>query len=698
MPAMKLGSRLLDARPDRQDLRDRPYRPPLLALPPQYPSARDIKAYLPLYAKDDMVLDQEAEGACTGFGLAAVINFLQWRRWLPTRKARSKPPVKVSQRMLYHLARFYDEWPGEDYEGSSCRGAMKGWHRHGVCEAAKWVYRPGEFLPPEDGWEEDAARRTLGVYYRIDRQSVVDMQAAIHEVGAIYVSASVHEGWMPEGMLREHDEPALVIGPPLPGGTSGGHAFAMVGYTGRGFVVQNSWGPSWGSSGFAILPYDDWVEHGMDAWVVMTGVPVRRPAPRYLATGALDRDGMRRAELVGLPLQLPKGLEHRKVPVWSEDAAYQHAIVMGNNGVVLNRSVAAGDALDSLRLAVEAEPRRWLDRTDRPGAERDVENLVLYAHGGLNDEAASIRRARILGPYFEANGVYPIFFTWKTGFLESLTGIVGDAVLGVEPQAGWRDVLESIRNAAAAARDRTIELACRELLVKAVWSQMKQNAAAAALEDRPTLGLTAQHLAALARGRARPLRIHLVGHSAGAILLGYLLGELAGAGLKASTCTLYAPACTVPFAVEHYLNARALDPTTTTFHILSDERERADSVGPYGKSLLYLVSRALEDHHKMPLLGMQIAWDAGAGDPDDGHPLGNKAEALRAVDAWRAQWKGPRPQVLSLPTVRVVADGSHTIAAAHGSFDNDTAIVTRTLQAMLGREAALEPVHDLRGF
>ena len=41
-------------------------------------------------------------------------------------------------------------------------------------------------------------------------------------------------------------------------------------------------------------------------------------------------------------------------------------------------------------------------------------HLVFYAHGGLNDEEASIRRTRIMGPYFQENGVYPIFFTWKT--------------------------------------------------------------------------------------------------------------------------------------------------------------------------------------------------------------------------------------------------------------------------------------------
>ena len=103
--------------------------------------------------------------------------------------------------MLYHLARFYDEWPGEDYEGSSCRGAMKVRHRHGVCSEEFWPYRDAQgnaaFLPPNDGWQQDAARRTLGEYYRINRQSVSDMQAAVYETGAIYVSAQVHAGWTP---------------------------------------------------------------------------------------------------------------------------------------------------------------------------------------------------------------------------------------------------------------------------------------------------------------------------------------------------------------------------------------------------------------------------------------------------------------------------------------------------------------------
>src|SRR5690606_34836833 len=39
--------------------------------------------------------------------------------------------------------------------------------------------------------------------------------------------------------------------------------------------------------------------------------------------------------------------------------------------------------------------------------------------------------------------------------------------------------------------------------------------------------------------------------------------------------------------------------------VLSDQAERDDTVGPYGKSLLYLVSNAFEGRRGTPILGMQ---------------------------------------------------------------------------------------------
>ena len=200
MATKALGKRTLDARPDRPDMRDRLYAPPLKVLPPSHPPQEWIERYLPAYEKAGLILDQGEEGACTGFGLAALINYLEFRHAFEASGGNGKPKAQpiVSPRMLYHLARVYDEWPGEDYEGSSCRGAMKGWFHHGVCADSLWPYRKNGkvvFVPPKEGWTKDAAGRPLGAYYRITYDAIADMQAAIVEVGAVYASGDVHTGW-----------------------------------------------------------------------------------------------------------------------------------------------------------------------------------------------------------------------------------------------------------------------------------------------------------------------------------------------------------------------------------------------------------------------------------------------------------------------------------------------------------------------
>jgi len=69
--ASKLAStRTLDAFPDRIDLRDWPYQPTLSALPDTLVNC----------SKVPIILDQGNEGACTGFALSAVVNYLLAQR------------------------------------------------------------------------------------------------------------------------------------------------------------------------------------------------------------------------------------------------------------------------------------------------------------------------------------------------------------------------------------------------------------------------------------------------------------------------------------------------------------------------------------------------------------------------------------------------------------------------------------------
>lgn len=53
------------------------------------------------------------------------------------REVTADLPHPVSARMLYEMAKRNDEWEGTAYEGSSIRGAIKGFFCNGVCSEAK---------------------------------------------------------------------------------------------------------------------------------------------------------------------------------------------------------------------------------------------------------------------------------------------------------------------------------------------------------------------------------------------------------------------------------------------------------------------------------------------------------------------------------------------------------------------------------
>jgi hypothetical protein len=685
-----LGQRL-DARPDRIDLRDREFAPPVVSLPARFPDDATVRKLLPAYVRAGLILSQGNEGACTGFGLACVVNYLFWRAEQDKPAKARKKTVTVSTRMLYHLARFYDEWPGEDYDGSSCRGALKAWNKHGVCSDALWPYKTKDdrvrFIKPKPGWDLDALQRQLGVYYRIDRTSIVDMQSAIYGIGAIYVSSDVHDGWdLPPKKTRISGHDSFdKIRPITDPDSIGGHAFALVGYNEHGFVVQNSWGSTWGSTGFATLPYSQWLKYGSDAWVCALGVPGDVSAATTLKAGA---PRMLLAQTAGVTVTTAAAKpDTRKVSLevapWSADEAYRHTVVMDNDGRVINRIVTQENAQTSVHEIVAQAPAAWFKGKAQP-------RLAIYAHGGLNSEQGSIERIRVLAPYFAANDIYPLFLTWKTGPIETLTDLVEDQLQRIpKPEGGIGDVIDYVKDAAIEAFDRTIEVVVGPA-VKPIWSQMKQNAGASA-EQGHGGALIAGALLDL-KASVPNLEVHLVGHSAGSIILGHLLVLLDPKKQPVASCSLYAPACTVAFAMDHYAPADAsglLAKDDLHIHLLSNRRELNDTVGPYQKSLLYLVSRALESDHKMPILGMQKAFDAKAN--DEWHDRARPP----ALPRWQAFW-GPANPNLHVLDAESVSTGplGKSIKASHGCFDNDAGTIDTTLARILGA-APQHPVESL---
>ena len=592
--------------PDALDLRDRPYQPAIAVAP--------APTFLPRIALP--VLHQGESSACTGFALASVVHHLQRRR-----NARARP---VSPWMIYSMARRYDEFPGAAEDtGSSLRGAMKGWYKHGVCRDKLWQ---GLDMPPaaknaEDDWWLDAATRPLGAYYRVDSRSITDMHVALNEVGILYASVVCHDGWN-QGMGAATPNAGWWRIPPQKAAPDdGGHAFAIVGYTREGFIVHNSWGTDWGSGGLALLHYEDWIDNAMDCWVAQLGVVTEQHLEIAGATSLRVQQG--KVRLAGDVV-----LRDREIAPFVID--------MENNGRLSGSGrfrTQPGDVAALVGPQLAEARRNW-------GLQpAEAVDIAIYAHGGLvGEEDAAATAATWIPALYDAK-IFPIFLMWETDLLSTLKNRLEDLITGQpRPTAGLGDQIKRFWN------QRVERLLAGPGTV--VWGEMKQNADAISAATDSGGRLLYEAATASPTFTQSPVRLHLIGHSAGSIVHSHVVERLCGLGWTFESLNLMAPAVTVDLFSRTVLprlrdgKVRQLN----QFH-LGDAQEQADPtckpILHYNRSLLYLVSESFEGGRRTPLLGMEKTWN---------------------------QVIAP----LNLPNVRAwAAPGAASGSATHGGFSDD---------------------------
>jgi len=617
--------RKFDALPDGLDFRDRMFVPTLV----EVPLRKDIYQFMRLGIP---VLNQGQEGACTGFGLATVAQFL-----LAIRKI-DPDLTPVSPRMFYEIARRYDEWPGEEYEGSSARGAMKGWHKHGVCAFEEWPYDPqkndSELTPMRS---LNALQRPLGAYFRVNHKDLVAMHAAIAEVGVLYATAGVHEGWNTVGEDGVIEYPR----PPL-----GGHAFAVVGYDEEGLWIQNSWGRQWGMQGYGRISYDDWLANGQDVWVARLGAPIRLRTATAQAT-AVSSAAQQSQTYANCDLR-------------------PHIISLGNDGEP-RQSGSFGNTSEGIEAQVARIPE-MIGGWARP-------RLLLYAHGGLVPEQAAVQRVADHRATLLEHEIFPISFIWKTDFWTTIRNVLQDALRQRRPEG----ILDTAKDFMLDRLDDALEPIARVATGKLLWDEMKENAIRASSTARGGMRVFSAALRRLLKDVPN-LELHLVAHSAGSILFAPLIQELTaiklprgrtGMGKTIDSLTLWAPAVTMQLFDESYLPAIQRNKVNRfTLFTLSDKAERDDHcAGIYNKSLLYLVSNALEDRVRIPVLR------------PEGEPLLGMQRFVEKHAKLKDLW-GKEHKIILSPNDTSGASG-HSTSRTHGGFDDDEPTLRATLARIL---------------
>lgn len=172
-------------------------------------------------------LDQGNEGSCTGFAAANDIAALP---------AEHLTVSNAYGRAIYEWNKDHDEWPGDNYEGSSVNAAMNCLRSHGFIDEFRWA------------------------------ASIEEVCSAIVNIGPVNFGIN----WF-NGMFYPDNK--YLIRPT--GGVAGGHSLMGRGFypantdiglpEGQGTVrfslpvirLENSWGKGWGINGDAFIYTDD---------------------------------------------------------------------------------------------------------------------------------------------------------------------------------------------------------------------------------------------------------------------------------------------------------------------------------------------------------------------------------------------------------------------------------------------------------
>lgn len=148
--------------------------------------------------------DQGATPRCVAYSLV---------HWLEDGPVGQTGPVPtVDPAALYHEAQVADEYPGENYDGTSVRGGAKALQTRGYIESYYWA------------------------------KSIDEITQALLTIGPIVMGTDWYEGMMaPDAYGRIHRSGVVL----------GGHAYIVNGCnTKTGFYrIKNSWGRAWGVDG-----------------------------------------------------------------------------------------------------------------------------------------------------------------------------------------------------------------------------------------------------------------------------------------------------------------------------------------------------------------------------------------------------------------------------------------------------------------
>ncbi|MEM8590451.1 MAG: C1 family peptidase [Pseudomonadota bacterium] len=194
--------------------------------------------------------DQGSTGSCVGWAAGDSVI-----RWHFVKAGRLSEDQLLSVRYLWMASKETDVFTSRpttfiEADGTSLKAALDIARNLGVVLDSVLPFGTGELYRGDSrAFYAIAAQNRIASYFNLGR-NLYEWRRWIAENGPILTRLNVDSSWMRAsdsgGRLRSYDS----------GTARGGHAVALVGYTGDEFIVRNSWGTIWGDEGFAYASDD----------------------------------------------------------------------------------------------------------------------------------------------------------------------------------------------------------------------------------------------------------------------------------------------------------------------------------------------------------------------------------------------------------------------------------------------------------
>ena len=267
------------------------------------PEAANLQKYAPA------VGNQGHQGSCVAWSSAYAARTIEEA----ARTGADPNSLRFSPSFLYNQIGL------ENCEGSYIERAMEFMTRSGSVPYAQFPYDDQDCAKQPDQQLLEAARQyKMRGFNRLtpgDRNNVIDLHAIkenISQGAPVVIGMQVGGTYMQEMMGKDLWQPTAedrsMVG-------FGGHAQCVVAYDDRkyggAFLIMNSWGPEWGSNGFAWVRYPDFKHFVREAYgiepMAKTGAAANEPFACEIGLVEIHYEGNKTVPGDYLPLQVKNG-------------------------------------------------------------------------------------------------------------------------------------------------------------------------------------------------------------------------------------------------------------------------------------------------------------------------------------------------------------------------------------------------------